>query len=152
MGRMGHSTWTVSYTHLCAVGTWLCARGSALVARAQEDDDAFEEADRLLCIATILSSAGFPWGIVAMGVAGPVLSTAASGSVLLGAFAVDVYKRQGGDYPRNVMASPLSGAECGEYFDVLPWAEKTAEYLLTLINCLLYTSKRAAEPKFRRPF
>ncbi len=40
----------------------------------------------------------------------------------------------GGDYPRNVMASPLSGAECGEYFDVMPWAEKTAEYLLTLIN------------------
>lgn len=43
----------------CAVGTWLCARGSALVARAQEDDAAFEEADRLLCITTILSSAGF---------------------------------------------------------------------------------------------
>ena len=74
----------------CAVGTWLCARGSALVARAQEDDAAFEEADRLLCITTILSSAGFPWGIVAMGVAGPVLSTAASGSFLLGAFAVQL--------------------------------------------------------------
>ena len=28
----------------------------------------------------------------------------------------------GGDYPRNVMCSPLSGTEKDEYFDVLPWA------------------------------
>ena len=74
----------------CMVGTWLCARCSRLVVRAQEDDDAFEEADRLLCIATILSSAGFPWGIVAMGVAGPILSKEVSGSFLLGAFAVQL--------------------------------------------------------------
>ena len=26
----------------------------------------------------------------------------------------------GGDFPRNVMCSPLSGVESGEYFDVLP--------------------------------
>lgn len=40
----------------------------------------------------------------------------------------------GGDYPRNVMCSPLSGVEKGEYFDVLPWAEAAGEYLLTLLK------------------
>lgn len=40
----------------------------------------------------------------------------------------------GGDYPRNVMCSPLSGVEVGEYFDVLPYAEEAAEYLLTFIK------------------
>lgn len=38
----------------------------------------------------------------------------------------------GGDFPRNVMVSPLSGVEQGEYFDVLPWAEEAGEYLLSL--------------------
>ena len=28
----------------------------------------------------------------------------------------------GGDFPRNVMVSPLSGVEQGEYFDVMPYA------------------------------
>lgn len=40
----------------------------------------------------------------------------------------------GGDFPRNAMASPLSGVERGEYFDVLPWAEAAAEYMLTLVR------------------
>ncbi len=40
----------------------------------------------------------------------------------------------GGDFPRNVMVSPLSGVEKGEYFDVFPWAKAVGEYLLTLIN------------------
>lgn len=40
----------------------------------------------------------------------------------------------GGDFPRNVMASPLSGVEQGEYFDVMPYAEMTAAYLLTLLK------------------
>ena len=35
----------------------------------------------------------------------------------------------GGDFPRNVMVSPLSGVEQGEYFDVSPYAEAAAEYL-----------------------
>lgn len=74
----------------CAVGTWLCARGSALVARAQEDDAAFEEADRLLCIAGILSSAGMPWEIVAMGVAAPLLSMGGQWMILFGAFIVQM--------------------------------------------------------------
>ncbi|MCI7795425.1 MAG: nitrite/sulfite reductase [Lachnospiraceae bacterium] len=40
----------------------------------------------------------------------------------------------GGDYPRNVMCSPLSGVEKGEYFDVMPYAEATAEYAMSFIN------------------
>ena len=40
----------------------------------------------------------------------------------------------GGDFPRNVMCAPLSGVEQGEYFDVLPYAEAAAEYLMTFIN------------------
>lgn len=40
----------------------------------------------------------------------------------------------GGDFPRNVMCSPLSGVEADEYFDVLPWAEAAAEHLMNYIN------------------
>ena len=40
----------------------------------------------------------------------------------------------GGDFPRNVMCSPLSGLEEGEYFDVLPWAEAAGEYLMGFIR------------------
>lgn len=40
----------------------------------------------------------------------------------------------GGDYPRNVMCSPLSGVEPGEFFDVLPWAQAAGEYLLQFIR------------------
>lgn len=39
----------------------------------------------------------------------------------------------GGDYPRNVMASPLSGTE-EEYFDVMPYADVTANFLLDFID------------------
>jgi len=41
-------------------------------------------------------------------------------------------KGGGGDNPRNVMASPLSGVQPGEAFDVLPWALATADYLLSI--------------------
>lgn len=40
----------------------------------------------------------------------------------------------GGDFPRNVMVSPLSGVETGEYFDVLPYAEAVSDYLLGKIK------------------
>ena len=40
----------------------------------------------------------------------------------------------GGDFPRNVMCSPLSGVEEDEYFDVMPYAKKASEYLLTLVK------------------
>jgi ferredoxin-nitrite reductase len=39
----------------------------------------------------------------------------------------------GGDFPRNVMCSPLSGVE-EEYFDVLPYAEAAAAYLMNFIE------------------
>ena len=39
----------------------------------------------------------------------------------------------GGDFPRNVMCSPLSGTEEGEYFDVRPYAEAAGEYLMGFI-------------------
>ena len=38
----------------------------------------------------------------------------------------------GGDNPRNVMASPLSGVQQGECFDVTPWAEAATQYLLSI--------------------
>lgn len=40
----------------------------------------------------------------------------------------------GGDYPRNVMCSPLTGTEADEYFDVLPYAEATADFLMHFID------------------
>lgn len=38
----------------------------------------------------------------------------------------------GGDNPRNVMASPLTGVQPGEAFDVMPWAEAVSDYLLSI--------------------
>lgn len=40
----------------------------------------------------------------------------------------------GGDYPRNVMCSPLSGMQKNEYFDVTPYAKAVSDYLLTLVK------------------
>ena len=40
----------------------------------------------------------------------------------------------GGDYPRNVMCSPLAGTEKDEYFDVMPYALATAEFLMHFIE------------------
>ena len=40
----------------------------------------------------------------------------------------------GGDFPRNVMVSPLSGVENGEYFDVWPYAKAAGGYLMTFIK------------------
>ncbi len=40
----------------------------------------------------------------------------------------------GGDFPRNVMVSPLSGLRKDEPFDVLPYAKEAADYLLGLIK------------------
>jgi len=42
----------------------------------------------------------------------------------------------GGDFPRNVMVSPLSGVESGEYFDVLPYAQAVSDYLLGMIKAV----------------
>lgn len=40
----------------------------------------------------------------------------------------------GGDFPRNVMCSPLSGISADECLDVLPYAKEAGEYLLSFIH------------------
>ena len=40
----------------------------------------------------------------------------------------------GGDFPRNVMCSPLSGVQKDENFDVLPYAKAMGEYLMSFIK------------------
>lgn len=47
----------------------------------------------------------------------------------------------GGDFPRNVMASPLSGVQEGENFDVLPYAKETANYLMNFIKAVKFPRK-----------
>ncbi len=47
----------------------------------------------------------------------------------------------GGDFPRNVMASPLSGVEMDEYFDVMPYAEAAGEYLMNFIKTVKFPRK-----------
>lgn len=47
----------------------------------------------------------------------------------------------GGDFPRNVMASPLSGVEEGEYFDVQPYAQAMGEYLMQFIKAVKFPRK-----------
>lgn len=63
------------------------------------------------------------------------LNAAAVCGIMEEAFEVGIITRGGGgDFPRNVMVSPLSGVETGEYFDVLPYAEKVSDYLLGIIK------------------
>ena len=53
--------------------------------------------------------------------------------IMENAIDVGIYcKGGGGDNPRNVMCSPLSGVQTGEAFDVTPYAEAATEYLLTI--------------------
>lgn len=40
----------------------------------------------------------------------------------------------GGDFPRNVMCSPLAGVCAQEYFNVQPWAQAAADYLMHFIK------------------
>lgn len=40
----------------------------------------------------------------------------------------------GGDNPRNVLCSPLSGVEKGEYFDVSPYAKIASDFLINLTD------------------
>ncbi len=40
----------------------------------------------------------------------------------------------GGDHPRNVLCSPLSGVEKDEFFDVFPYARAVSEFLVNLIG------------------
>lgn len=57
------------------------------------------------------------------------------GTIMRDALDVGIVTRGGGgNYPRNVMCSPLSGVECNEYFDVLPYAKATNDYLIENIH------------------
>lgn len=47
----------------------------------------------------------------------------------------------GGDFPRNVMASPLSGVQQDENFDVLPYAKAVADYLMMFIKAVKFPRK-----------
>lgn len=45
-----------------------------------------------------------------------------------------IYSRgSGGDYPSNIMASPLRGVTAGEPFDITPYVQVANEYILTLV-------------------
>lgn len=56
-------------------------------------------------------------------------------AIMRGAIDHDIITRGGGgDFPRNVMVSPLSGVEQGEYFDVMPAALAVSEYLLSQVR------------------
>lgn len=57
------------------------------------------------------------------------------GDIMRTALDHDIVTRGGGgDYPRNVMCSPLTGVEKDEYFDVLPYAKAAGDYMLEHIH------------------
>lgn len=47
----------------------------------------------------------------------------------------------GGDFPRNVMATPLAGVSKDEYFNVMPYAEAAGEYLMNFIKSVKFPRK-----------
>ena len=47
----------------------------------------------------------------------------------------------GGDFPRNVMASPPSGVQQEEYFDVLPYARAAGDYMMGFIKAVKFPRK-----------
>lgn len=47
----------------------------------------------------------------------------------------------GGDFPRNVMAPPLSGLQKEEYFDVMPYAIAAGEYMMGFIKAVKFPRK-----------
>lgn len=65
------------------------------------------------------------------------LRAKAAASMMRNALEVGIVTRGGGgDNPRNVMASPLSGVEKGETFDVMPYVQTVGDYLLTQLPSL----------------
>ena len=57
----------------------------------------------------------------------------------------------GGDFPRNVMVSPLTGVEQGEYFDVMPTAQAVNDYLLAQVREIRLPRKlKVGSPMDRR--
>lgn len=63
-------------------------------------------------------------------------------SLMKGAWEAGMISRGGGgDFPRNVMASPLSGVQKDEYFDVLPYAQVAGDYLMHFIKAVKFPRK-----------
>ena len=61
------------------------------------------------------------------------LAAAQVPALMAEAVGCEIYtKGGGGDNPRNVMASPLSGVQPGEAFNVVPYAEAVTKYLLSI--------------------
>ncbi|MCI8762058.1 MAG: nitrite/sulfite reductase [Oscillospiraceae bacterium] len=61
------------------------------------------------------------------------LSPAQVPALMEAAISCGIYsKGGGGDNPRNVMCSPLSGVQPGESFDPIPYAEAVTDYLLSI--------------------
>ncbi len=60
--------WFLPGFAVLAAGTVYYLRGKALLPQAEADDAAFQEADRRLCLALILSNAGMVWVFVAIGI------------------------------------------------------------------------------------
>ena len=54
---------------LSAAATALYLAAKKPMARADEDDEAYEKANRLLCLALILTTLGFPWFMLTAGLA-----------------------------------------------------------------------------------
>lgn len=53
------------------------------------------------------------------------------------AFDYDIITRgSGGDNPQNIKASPLTGVDSEEYFDVYPYAKATADYVIGFIKTI----------------
>lgn len=74
--------WFVPGYVLLAAGAACYLGGKALLPRAVEEDDAFREADRRLCLSLIFSGASMVWLFIALGISGQKL-TASLESVLL---------------------------------------------------------------------
>ena len=62
--------WFVPGYVLLAASTVYYLRGKALLPRAEAEDDVFQEADRRLCLALILSGAAMVWLFIALGING----------------------------------------------------------------------------------
>lgn len=82
--------WFVPGYVLLVVSTAYYVGGKALLPRAEADDDAFEEADRRLCLALILSGAALVWLFIALGVGGQKQSSMAESVLLIVSLAVQL--------------------------------------------------------------
>ena len=81
--------WFVPGYVLLAAGTIYYLQGKALLPRAEADDDAFEEADRRLCLALALSGASMVWMFIALGISGQ-LQAVVQGLALVGLLVVQL--------------------------------------------------------------